>query len=259
MIGQGEGARRELDPRLEAARYQLRGVKRIFVVLSNKGGVGKSTIALMLALAFREEGESVGLLDADLSNPTLHTFFTRSLEGFREELGVVPPEVVAGIRLSSPVLFTRGESIPSIGRGPLDAVLELLAVSNWADSSVLVVDTPPGLREEHVLLLRVLEGAAPGSRRTAVAVTTPSLVAVTNTLSGVRYLASFARGFRFIIVLNKVVEETVLREALHAECVMRVPRDPLLDEGSPTVDTVLRSSAFRALLEQVRASPSCLG
>jgi len=161
-----------IDPRLAGARLMLSRVKAVVPVMSAKGGVGKTLVAVLTALHAARMGRRVGLLDLDVTSPSAHIALgvdPRRLQP-EERDGVVPPEV-AGIRFMTVAFYTWDKPTPLRGHAVDDAIREVLAVTNWGELDLLVVDTPPGLRDEALDALEYL----PGPRVLAVA--TPSRLA----------------------------------------------------------------------------------
>ena len=156
-----------MDPRPAVIARRLRDVGRIVAVTGGKGGIGKSSVAVGLALALAEDGRRVGLLDLDLWGPSDHVILGVARPALGEDGGLVPDEV-AGIRFLSiasivgddPALL-RGDDISS-------AILELLAVTIWDGLDVLLVDMPPGFGDT------LLDAARYLPRAQYVVVTTPS-------------------------------------------------------------------------------------
>jgi ATP-binding protein involved in chromosome partitioning len=148
------------------------GVKRVIAVASGKGGVGKSTVAVNLALAFQRAGLSVGLLDADVYGPSIPTLL--GAEGSPQFVdGKLEPLVAHGVRLMS-IGFMVDEAAPMIWRGPMasSAVRQMIHDVRWGELDVLVVDLPPGTGDVQLTLIQKL------SLDGAVIVSTPSELAL---------------------------------------------------------------------------------
>jgi ATP-binding protein involved in chromosome partitioning len=144
-----------VDPRTAAVSERLSGVSRVAAVAGSKGGIGKSVVATTMALALAGRGRSVGLFDLDFTSPSAHVILgTRA--GFpAEEFGIEPHEA-AGIRVMS-VAFLLGDSpAPLRGVDATNALLELLAITNWGDLDVLVLDMPPGLGDTSLDVIRLI-------------------------------------------------------------------------------------------------------
>jgi len=128
----------------------MKGVKNIVAVASGKGGVGKSTVALNLALALSKTGSKVGLLDADIYGPSIPLMLgmkgtEMDVEMDQEKRKLVPPEY-EGIKVVSFGFFAEQEHQAAIYRGPIISgiVKQFLVDTNWSDLDYLIVDLPPG-------------------------------------------------------------------------------------------------------------------
>ncbi|MBI3841055.1 MAG: P-loop NTPase [Thaumarchaeota archaeon] len=131
----------------------LKGVKNVIAVASGKGGVGKSTIAVNLAVALAASGAKVGILDADVYGPNVPLMM--GLDGGAEVRGekIIPPEA-HGVKVAS-LGFFYNEANPVIWRGPLvaGAVRQLLTQVDWGELDYLIVDLPPGCVPAGTLVL----------------------------------------------------------------------------------------------------------
>jgi ATP-binding protein involved in chromosome partitioning len=156
-----------VDPRPAVIERRLRDVARIVAVTGGKGGIGKSSVAVGLALGLATDGARVGLLDLDLWGPSDHVILGVARPGLGEDGGLVP-DAVAGVRFMS-IASIVGDD-PALLRGDdiSNAILELLAVTIWDDLDVLVVDMPPGFGDT------LLDSARYLPRAEYVVVTTPS-------------------------------------------------------------------------------------
>jgi ATP-binding protein involved in chromosome partitioning len=122
-------------------------IKKVIGVVSGKGGVGKSTVAALLAQALAAKGKSVGVLDADITGPSMPRLL--GLESFRAESDgerIFPVVNEEGIKLLSINLFHEDEDAPVIWRGPLlgGAISQFWEQADWGELDYLVVDFPPG-------------------------------------------------------------------------------------------------------------------
>lgn len=147
-------------------------VKKIVAVVSGKGGVGKSTVSVLLARALQKTGQKVGLLDADIYGPSipLMTGSTRP-KGMKGDL-ILPP-MVSGIPVVSAAMFSQGVEAHSL-RGPLASqfVRQFFEQVAWGELDTLVVDLPPGTGDIHLTMAQTVRVAA------AVVVTTPQDVSL---------------------------------------------------------------------------------
>jgi ATP-binding protein involved in chromosome partitioning len=161
------------------------GVKNIIAVASGKGGVGKSTVAVNLAVALALDGASVGLLDADITGPNVPVMM--GIEGAPAATpdGKIQPLERFGVKVIS-IQFFVPEGQPIVWRGPLvgGAIQQFLRDVAWGDLDYLVVDLPPGTSDAQLTLAQ----AVPISG--AVMVTTPQDVAL---LDVEKALAMFRR------------------------------------------------------------------
>ncbi len=160
----------------------LQGVKNIVAVASGKGGVGKSTTAVNLALALQAEGLQVGILDADIYGPSLPRM-----------LGIddsVQPQVVNGNAFvpvpahglkSMSIGYLTSERTPMVWRGPMagGALTQMLEQSLWGELDVLVVDMPPGTGDIQLTLSQKVKLSG------AVIVTTPQDIALLDARKGI--------------------------------------------------------------------------
>ncbi|WP_346838943.1 iron-sulfur cluster carrier protein ApbC [Microbulbifer sp. SAOS-129_SWC] len=163
----------------------LQGVKNIIAVASGKGGVGKSTTAVNLALALAAEGASVGLLDADIYGPSLPTML--GTEGVRPQVKAQKfflPVVAQGLKTMS-LGYLLTEDTPAVWRGPMasGALNQILTQTLWCDDGneldYLVVDMPPGTGDIQLTLAQKATLAG------AVIVTTPQDLALKDAIKGV--------------------------------------------------------------------------
>ena len=158
----------------EGSAQGLNRVKHVVAVLSGKGGVGKSTVAGLLAVALRREGYKVGLLDADITGPSIPKMFFPTLKRPRSSpLGILPVESETGIKVMSINLLLPSEDEAVIWRGPLisKAIQQFWGDVFWGDLDYLVVDLPPGTADASLTVMQSipLEGV--------ILVTTPQELA----------------------------------------------------------------------------------
>ena len=128
------------------APHPATNVKHIIGVVSGKGGVGKSLVTTMLAVLMQRRGYRVGILDADITGPSIPKAFglNKPVEGDQD--GMVPPATATGIEIMSVNLLLDDETRPVVWRGPVIAgtVKQFWSQTVWADLDYLFVDCPPG-------------------------------------------------------------------------------------------------------------------
>jgi ATP-binding protein involved in chromosome partitioning len=159
----------------------LPNVKNIIAVASGKGGVGKSTTAVNLALALAAEGATVGMLDADIYGPSQPVML--GISGKPETLDgkSLEPMMGHGIQASS-IGFMIDTDTPMVWRGPMvtQALEQLLRDTNWRDLDYLIVDMPPGTGDIHLTLSQKIPVTG------AVIVTTPQDIALLDARKGLK-------------------------------------------------------------------------
>lgn len=133
-------------------------IRRVLAVMSGKGGVGKSSVAGLLASALRKRGFKVGVLDADITGPSIPKMFGvhQLPEGGPE--GILPIESRTGIKLMSINFLLQDEDQPVVWRGPLisRAIQQFWSDIAWGDLDVLVVDLPPGTSDASLTVMQSL-------------------------------------------------------------------------------------------------------
>ena len=121
-------------------------VKKVIGVVSGKGGVGKSFVTAALASAMRRQGYQVGILDADITGPSIPKMYGLHGPAMGNEMGVLPITAADGIRVMSVNLLMEDEEAPVVWRGPVIAgtVKQFWSDVFWGDLDYLFVDMPPG-------------------------------------------------------------------------------------------------------------------
>ena len=160
-------------------RHNLKGVRNAVVVLSGKGGVGKSTVAANLAAALALAGRKVGLLDVDVHGPSVPKMLhLENAEVSLDETGKIIPVEVGGLKVLSIGFFLETPDAAVVWRGPvkIGVIRQFLADAEWGELDYLVVDAPPGTGDEPLTVCQTL-----GNERTqALIVTSPQGVAASD-------------------------------------------------------------------------------
>src|ERR1700738_1168906 len=161
------------QPQQMPERQPIPGVKNLVAIASGKGGVGKTTVAVNLALALSKLGHKVGLLDADVYGPNVPIMLGTTQEPLATMDKRIVPVEVAGLKMISMGLLNPGDK-PMIWRGPMlhSVITQFLRSVQWGELDHLVIDLPPGTGDVQLTLIQTV--AVTG----AVVVTTPSAVAL---------------------------------------------------------------------------------
>jgi len=177
-----------LVPEPPPQREILPHVKNIVAIASGKGGVGKSTVAVNLAVSLAQSGASVGLIDADVYGPSIPKMF--GVEGKRPEArsedGVewIQPIEKYGVKLLSVGFFIKPEDAV-IWRGPMatSALKQLITQGDWGEIDYLLIDLPPGTGDVHLTMVQEVPVTG------VVIVSTPQDVALADVIKGINMFA----------------------------------------------------------------------
>jgi ATP-binding protein involved in chromosome partitioning len=161
-------------------------VNHVILILSGKGGVGKSTVSVNLAFALANHGKKVGLLDLDFHGPNIPKML--GIEDQRPTVlahAIEPVHVTGNLSVISMAFLLPDTSTPVVWRGPMKmtAIQQFLAEVNWGALDYLVVDLPPGTGDEALTIAQL----APNVRG-AVIVTTPQDVAVMDAIKAAKFI-----------------------------------------------------------------------
>lgn len=136
-----------------------RKIKQVIAIMSGKGGVGKSLVTGLLAVSLRRQGQRVGILDGDITGPSIARMFgttgspTKSASG-----GIEPLRSKGGIKVMSMNMFLEKESDPVVWRGPMvsSAIKQFYSDVDWGDLDYLLVDLPPGTSDAPMTVMQAL-------------------------------------------------------------------------------------------------------
>ena len=154
----------------------LSKIKCKLLVISGKGGVGKTTVAINLAYRLAIKGDKVGILDVDIHGPNVAKML--GIEGKKlagSESGIEPIEVLPGLKAVSLALLLENKDQPIIWRGPLKMITikQFLSDANWGELDYLIIDSPPGTGDEPLSICQLIPYL-----NGVIIVTTPQDVAV---------------------------------------------------------------------------------
>jgi ATP-binding protein involved in chromosome partitioning len=169
--------RRKLQSRLIRVSHKV-------VVMSGKGGVGKSTVAVNLAVALAMSGKRVGLLDVDMHGPSVPTMLGLERETVHASGEELVPVHVQGVKVLSLGFFLQSQDDAVIWRGPLkmNVIKQFLTDVAWGDLDYLIIDCPPGTGDEPLSVCQLID-----SLDGAVIVTTPQKVAAVDVRKAITF------------------------------------------------------------------------
>jgi ATP-binding protein involved in chromosome partitioning len=162
---------------------QLPGVKNIIAISSGKGGVGKSTVTANLALALKQSGARVGILDADIFGPSIPLMFgaedVQPMISQKDGKNMIHPVIQYGIKMISIGFLTPADNAV-VWRGPMasQALRQFFGDVDWGELDYLLIDLPPGTSDIHLSLVQTVPVTG------AVVVTTPQKVALADATKG---------------------------------------------------------------------------
>lgn len=180
------GAPLAMQEALQGIKESMENVKHKFLILSGKGGVGKSTISYLLSKSF-SANEMVGVLDLDLCGPSMPFLFNRPYEDLlNTAYGFQPCFVAHNIRLISTQYFLENEDDPLVARGPMknSLILQFLKDVDWSEIDTIIIDTPPGTSDEHLSVVSFLADTGIDG---AIIVTTPEEVSLSDVRREIKF------------------------------------------------------------------------
>jgi ATP-binding protein involved in chromosome partitioning len=181
----------EKDYRLKKS---LAKIKHKIIVMSGKGGVGKSTVAVNIATALAMRGFEVGILDADIHGPNIPKMLhIEDGEVMSDEDGLMPVLVPPHMKVMSMAFLLQDRDTPIVWRGPIKmgALRQFIAEVKWGELDFLVVDLPPGTGDEPLTIAQLIEDADG-----AIIVTTPQDVALLDS----RKTVTFAQALKMPVL-----------------------------------------------------------
>ncbi|ABV34196.1 MULTISPECIES: Mrp/NBP35 family ATP-binding protein [Pseudothermotoga] len=263
----------QISERQKRIEQNLSRIKHKIAVLSGKGGVGKTTVAVNIAVALAEEGFEVGLADLDIHGPNVARMLGLRDEPFMKNGLIQPPKFLNNLKvLSMAMLLNDGQ--PVVWRGPLKHTIiqQFLGDADWGDLDFLIFDLPPGTGDEALSLFQIvkLDGT--------LIVTTPQRVAIDDVLRAINFVhemgqsvIGFAMNMSYLICpncktrINPFGEKTTgeLIDLTGVECLGEIPMDPAIasysDAGKPVVSYMRGSEAEKSFRNIVAGILSKIG
>ncbi len=219
----------------------IAGVRHIIAVASGKGGVGKSTVAVNLAVALGQAGHKVGLVDADIHGPSVARMMGLSGEPKVENERMIPPEKY-GIKAVSMGMIL-GENVPVIWRGPMvtKALKQLMLAANWGELDYLIVDLPPGTGDIHlsiaqnyklsgVVMVTTPQDIALLDVRKAIEMFRKVGVPIVGAVENMSYFVDEDSGKKLELFSGNAAEK--IRDEFGIKILGKVPVEPLLSQSS---------------------------
>jgi Mrp family chromosome partitioning ATPase len=243
----------------------LEHIKNRLLVFSGKGGVGKSTVAANLSLAFAKKGLKVGLLDVDIHGPNLAKML--GVEDKRLDIsadGIRAVKVNDNLKLVSMSFLIQDPNIPVIWRGPMKmkAIQQFLGEVMWGELDWLVIDSPPGTGDEPLSVAQMIPATG------AVVVTTPQEVSVMDSRKAIQF------GRKLGLKIHGIIENMsgmvcphcsqkidIFKEGGGRKAAMemlvpflgKIPLDPQIvalgDDGRSFIEALPESPASKAFIE----------
>lgn len=174
------------DPWLERQELeeQLQKIRHKVLVMSGKGGVGKSTVAANMAISLSLAGKRVGLLDVDIHGPSIPKMLHIDSAEVIQDKGKIRPVEHAGLKVMSIAFLLRDRDDAIIWRGPMKAsvIKQFLKDVEWGELDYLIIDSPPGTGDEPLSVVQLAEPVDG-----AVVVTTPQAVATADVRKSIRF------------------------------------------------------------------------
>ncbi len=266
-----------MEQKGQISQVDTSGIEHKIVIISGKGGVGKSTVAANLAYSFaQEQGTRVGLLDVDIHGPNIPKLL--GLEGRRLNMvgeRIQPVSLLPNLLVISMAFLLPDANSPVIWRGPLKmkAIRQFLEDTNWGKLNYLVIDLPPGTGDEPLSIGQLI-GGIDG----AIVVTTPQEVSLLDSRKAVNFARALGMPIMGIlenmsglicphcgkrIELFKVGGGERAALELGVPFLGRIPIEPKIvesgDSGKPFVESYKDSEAARAFAEIVKRCVEFVG
>ncbi len=245
----------------------MQNIKHKVVVMSGKGGVGKSTVAVNLAVSLALAGNSVGLLDVDIHGPSIPQMLKLGNSGVMMDGDMIVPQEIGSLKVVSLGFMFDDPDGAIIWRGPMKmgVIKQFLTDVAWGNLDYLIIDSPPGTGDEPLTVCQLLDGD-----KGAVIVTTPQMVAANDVAKSL----NFCKQLEFPVLglvenmsgfvcpdCGKVTDIFAagagekLAEKFGIKLLAKIPIDPVIcqggDEGTPFVQRFAKSVPGKVFEEMV--------
>lgn len=244
-------------------------IKNKIVVMSGKGGVGKSTVAVNLAAALALAGNKVGLLDVDIHGPSVPQMLNLNNTGVMMDGDKIVPQEIGSLKVISLGFMIDDPDGAIVWRGPMKigVIKQLIGDVAWGELDYLVIDSPPGTGDEPLTVCQLISDAS------AIIVTTPQQVSANDVAKSLNFCKQL--DFKVLGLVenmsgfvcphcNEVVEifpgnaGEELAEKFGVELLARIPLDPAVahggDAGTPFIQRFAKTApgrAFAAMVEKL--------
>jgi len=233
------------DPRKSIIYDRLKRIRRIIAVSSGKGGVGKSLVATTLALVLASKGCKVGLFDLDFTSPSTHLILGAKDVKPSEDKGLIPPKV-ENIEYMSLIYYSGDQAVPLRGTDTSNVLIEMLAVTLWGDLDYLIIDTPPGIGDAMLDLLRLIP------RIEFLIVTTSSQLAFETIKKQVNLLQKLNIRIVGIVENMKMTRTKTVQhqtESLRVKFLLEIPYDDKVEDSIGYPDKLRATELARKVLK----------
>ncbi len=238
-------------------KRRIESIKQVVAVGSGKGGVGKSLIASSIAYELSRRDYNVGLLDLDLYGPSVHRVLkVDSTELKVTKQGIEPVSIDQKLQVMSIYFLIKNEPSPLKGDVRKDAILDLLAYTNWRDLDFLIIDLPPGTGDEVILTSRYFK-----DKLSLIVVTTPNDLALNVVMRLVKLLRELK--IKILGIVNnmsyikhgdtviKPFGEVNVSDILDLELLGEIPLDPDVNKALERGDSPLKAGEFRKAIVSI--------
>ena len=180
-----EYLKKKREEEQKVIRDKMKLIKHKILILSGKGGVGKSTVAVNLAVALANKGKKVGLLDVDIHGPSIPVILNlRGQKLASDGELIIPIKLNENLKVVSIGFLLNEDDDALIWRGPMknQVIKQFLKDVDWGELDYLIIDSPPGTGDEPLSVIQMIEDADG-----AVIVTTPQKVAISDVRKGIKF------------------------------------------------------------------------